>query len=132
MLAIRTARANSMQVCGSRGIMLTKASEAENDGSNCVSRSGKQANSETQRTPVPDTRPSTIEGWTVREVTNGITSLEGPKGIWRVRRGDAVPGLGRIESIVSGAALDSRNQSRPNLNANAADGTESFVVDLGE
>ena len=68
----------------------------------------------------------------MREVTNGMAALEGPNGIWRVRRGDAVPGLGRIESIVSGAALDSRNQSRPNLNANAADGTESFVVDLGE
>jgi hypothetical protein len=61
---------------------------------------GKEANSETQRTPVPETRPSTIEGWTVREVTNGMAALEGPNGIWRVRRGDAVPGLGRIESIV--------------------------------
>jgi hypothetical protein len=61
---------------------------------------GKQANSETQRTSVPETRPSTIEGWTVREVTNGMAALEGPKGIWRVRRGDAVPGLGKIESIV--------------------------------
>jgi hypothetical protein len=61
---------------------------------------GKEANSETQRTPVPETGPSTIEGWRVREVTNGMAALEGPNGIWRVRRGDAVPGLGRIESIV--------------------------------
>jgi hypothetical protein len=61
---------------------------------------GKEAKSETQRTSVPETRPSTIEGWTVREVTNGMAALEGPNGIWRVRRGDAVPGLGKIESIV--------------------------------
>jgi hypothetical protein len=29
-----------------------------------------------------------------------IADQEGPNGIWRVRRGDAVPGLGRIDSIV--------------------------------
>ena len=26
--------------------------------------------------------------------------LEGPNGIWRAKRGDAVPGVGRVESIV--------------------------------
>jgi hypothetical protein len=61
---------------------------------------GKEAKSETQLTPVPETKPTTIQGWTVREVTNGLAALEGPNGTWRVRRGDAVPGLGRIESIV--------------------------------
>ena len=60
----------------------------------------KESDSETKLTPVPETRPTTIEGWTVREVTNGLAALEGPNGIWRVRRGDAVPGLGRIDSIV--------------------------------
>jgi hypothetical protein len=61
---------------------------------------GKEADSGTKRTPVPETRPTTIEGWTVREVTNGIAALEGPNGILKVKRGDVVPGLGRIDSIV--------------------------------
>jgi hypothetical protein len=51
-------------------------------------------------TPIPETRPTTIEGWTLREATNGIAVLEGPNGIWRVRRGDTVPGVGRIDSIL--------------------------------
>ena len=49
--------------------------------------------------PVPETRPTTIKGWTLREVTNGTAVLEGPNGTWRVTRGDTVPGVGRIESI---------------------------------
>jgi hypothetical protein len=61
---------------------------------------GKETDSGTKPTPVPETRPTTIEGWTVREVTNGIAALEGPNGILKVKRGDVVPGLGRIDSIV--------------------------------
>ena len=61
---------------------------------------GKEADSGTKLMTVPETRPTTINGWRVREVTNGLAALEGPNGIWRVRRGDAVPGLGRIDSIV--------------------------------
>jgi hypothetical protein len=50
---------------------------------------------------VPETRPSTIEGWTVREVAaDGKAVLEGPNGIWKVTRGDTVPGVGTIDSIV--------------------------------
>ena len=49
--------------------------------------------------PVPETRPTTIEGWALREVTNGTAVLEGPSGTWRVTRGDTVPGVGRIVSI---------------------------------
>ena len=51
-------------------------------------------------TPVPETRPTTIEGWMLREVIDGTAVLEGPNGIWRVKRGDTVPGVGRVESIV--------------------------------
>ena len=51
-------------------------------------------------TPWPDTRPATIAGWTVRDVTNGTAVLEGPGGVRRAARGDTVPGVGRIESIV--------------------------------
>jgi hypothetical protein len=52
-----------------------------------------------QFVPTPDTKPTTIEGWTLREVTNGTALLEGPNGTWRVARGDTVPGLGRVDSI---------------------------------
>jgi hypothetical protein len=56
--------------------------------------------SRSKPTPVPETRPTTIEGWMLREVINGTAVLEGPNGIWRVKRGDTVPGVGRVESIV--------------------------------
>ena len=49
---------------------------------------------------VPETRPATIEGWTVRDVVDGKAVLEGPNGIWDVVRGDTVPGVGTIDSIV--------------------------------
>ena len=48
----------------------------------------------------PETRPTTIAGWTVREVVDGTALLEGPEGVWRVTRGDTVPGVGAVNSIV--------------------------------
>ncbi len=51
-------------------------------------------------TPWPETRPTTIAGWTLHKVTNGTAILEGPNGIWRAARGDTVPGVGRVDSIV--------------------------------
>jgi hypothetical protein len=51
-------------------------------------------------TPFPETRPSTIEGWAIREVTGNSVVLQGPGGVWRVSQGDSVPGVGRIDSIV--------------------------------
>ena len=47
-----------------------------------------------------ETTPTTIAGWTLREVTNGTAVLQGPIGILRVTRGDTVPGLGKVTSIV--------------------------------
>src|SRR6516165_9091700 len=49
---------------------------------------------------VPETRPTTIEGWTIREVAGGTVVLDGPSGAWRAAQGDTVPGVGRIDSIV--------------------------------
>ena len=49
---------------------------------------------------VPETRPTTIEGWTVLEVRGGTAVLEGPDGVRNAARGDTVPGIGRIDSIV--------------------------------
>jgi hypothetical protein len=51
-------------------------------------------------TPTPETRPTTIEGWTLREVVNGTAVIEGPNGVWRVTPGQTVPGIGRVDSIV--------------------------------
>jgi hypothetical protein len=56
--------------------------------------------SQVKRIPVPETRLTTIEGWMLREVTSGKAVLEGPNGIWTAKRGDTVPGVGRVESIV--------------------------------
>lgn len=49
---------------------------------------------------VPETRPTTIGGWAVLEVRGGTAVLEGPDGIRMAARGDVVPGIGRIDSIV--------------------------------
>lgn len=49
---------------------------------------------------VPETRPTTIEGWTIREVVGNTAVLEGPTGVFRATPGDTVPGVGRIDSIV--------------------------------
>jgi hypothetical protein len=47
-----------------------------------------------------ETRPTTVEGWTIREVAGGTVVLDGPSGAWRAAQGDTVPGVGRIDSIV--------------------------------
>jgi hypothetical protein len=54
----------------------------------------------TRSAPVPETRPTTIEGWSIREVSGGTAVLEGPNGVWKATRGDTVPGVGKIDSIV--------------------------------
>lgn len=50
--------------------------------------------------PMPETRPTTIEGWTVLDVRGTTAVLGGPDGIRTVARGDTVPGIGRVDSIV--------------------------------
>jgi hypothetical protein len=51
-------------------------------------------------TPFPETKPTTIPGWTLLEVIDGRAVVQGPHGVWRVARGDTVPGVGRVNSIV--------------------------------
>jgi hypothetical protein len=53
-----------------------------------------------QPSPVPDTKPTTIAGWTVREVYGEKAVLVGPDHVWTVRTGDTVPGVGQIDTIV--------------------------------
>jgi hypothetical protein len=50
--------------------------------------------------PFPETKPTTIAGWALLEVVNNTAVIKGPNGVWRVVRGDTVPGVGRIDSIV--------------------------------
>jgi hypothetical protein len=50
--------------------------------------------------PTPETRPTTIEGWIVRDVRGGTVVLEGPDGSRTAMAGDTVPGVGRIDTIV--------------------------------
>jgi len=65
-----------------------------------VERWAGDAESAPKLVPVPETRPTTIEGWTVRDVVNGTAVLEGPNGVWRAAAGSTVPPLGRVDSIV--------------------------------
>jgi hypothetical protein len=60
----------------------------------------KEVQTPTTLTPTPETRPTTIEGWTLREVVHGTAVLEGPNGVWKVTPGQTVPGVGRVDSIV--------------------------------
>jgi hypothetical protein len=65
-----------------------------------VDPAGTQANTREPMVPVAETRPTTIEGWTVLDVRGGTAVLEGPDGVRTAARGDTVPGIGRIDSIV--------------------------------
>jgi hypothetical protein len=74
-----------------------------NKHSTAVQRSkatAEEVRTATKLTPTPETRPTTIKGWMLREVTNGTAVLEGPNGIWKVTAGQTVPGVGRVDSIV--------------------------------
>lgn len=51
-------------------------------------------------TPRPETRPTTIKGWTLREVSDGTAVIEGPNGVLKATAGQTVPGIGRVDSIV--------------------------------
>jgi hypothetical protein len=50
--------------------------------------------------PFPESRPETLAGWTVREVNGSTAILDGPERSFKAARGDIVPGVGRLESIV--------------------------------
>lgn len=44
-------------------------------------------------------RLPTVEGWVLRDVSNGSALIEGRHGVYEVYAGDPVPGLGRIDAI---------------------------------
>jgi hypothetical protein len=70
-------------------------------GSRQDDRSNISAKKPRKLVQVPETRPTTIQGWTLRNVVDGTATLEGPGGgIWKAARGQTIPGLGTVDSIV--------------------------------
>lgn len=53
-----------------------------------------------KRIAAPETEPETIPGWKLREVIGETVVLEGPGGIRKAKRGETVPGLGQVQSVV--------------------------------
>jgi hypothetical protein len=85
------------------GRRTSSVSPAEAPLAKAVSSVGTSANTAPaarELVAVPETRPTTIAGWTVLEVRGGTVVLEGPDGVRTAARGDIVPGIGRIDSIV--------------------------------
>jgi len=77
-----------------------EASAAANRDMATTNSISMQERANPRPTAVPETRPTTIEGWAIREVVGGTVVLQGPSGVWRATQGDTVPGVGRIDSIV--------------------------------
>jgi hypothetical protein len=44
-------------------------------------------------------RLPTVEGWVLRDVSNGYALIESRRGMYEVYAGDPVPGLGRVDAI---------------------------------
>ncbi len=54
--------------------------------------------------PLPAPKPEvarlpTVEGWILRDVSNGSALIEGRQGMYEVYAGDPIPGLGRVDAI---------------------------------
>lgn len=54
--------------------------------------------------PLPAPKPATarlpaVDGWVLRDITNGGALIEGRGGLYEVYAGDPVPGLGRVDAI---------------------------------
>ena len=50
-------------------------------------------------TPPEVGRLPTVDGWVLRDVSNGGALIEGRRGMYEVYAGDPVPGLGRVDAI---------------------------------
>jgi Tfp pilus assembly protein FimV len=79
-----------------RNITTPQAAEQENK----QKLSSVESQGSAPLTPFPETKPTTIAGWALLEVVDGTAVVQGPTGVWRVTRGDTVPGVGRVDSIV--------------------------------
>ena len=74
--------------------------EAEPQTTSSIGPASSESNPPPPLSPVPETRPTTIAGWSVRDVDGDRVVLVGPDHVWTVRTGDNVPGVGRIDTIV--------------------------------
>jgi hypothetical protein len=98
--AQRTAAVASKDVPPSQPYASLPASAAAKERAKASPRSSASPPEARPTAPVPETKPTTIDGWTVREVVGGTAVLQGPDGAWRAKTGDTVPGVGRVDSIV--------------------------------
>jgi hypothetical protein len=62
------------------------------------------ANAAAAPIPLPPPKPEiarlpTVEGWVLRDVSNGSALIEGRQGIFEVYAGDQIPGLGRVDAV---------------------------------
>ncbi len=98
----RDALAATLQSLNLSSASTTSVGTAPSKHSTGVQRTGGRAEQlhNPTKPPTPETRPKTIPGWTLREVSNGTAVLQGPNGIWRVIPGQKVPGIGTVNSIV--------------------------------
>ena len=83
--------------------LASTAANKDPSTTNSIASAAAATQERTKVSPRPamsETRPTTIEGWTIREVAGGTVVLDGPSGAWRAAQGDTVPGVGRIDSIV--------------------------------
>jgi len=84
------------------GALAAKAAPADPSSTASIVRSTPRPDARQPDHPAepPKTEaPRTVPGWTVRGVFNGVALLEGPHGVYEAMRGDALPGLGRVEAI---------------------------------
>jgi hypothetical protein len=40
-----------------------------------------------------------VEGWVLRDATNGAALIQSRRGVFEVFAGEAIPGLGRVEAV---------------------------------
>jgi hypothetical protein len=92
-------RAEAVQAAPQRPARIS-AIAPHSTGSLPLATVDRAAGPQAKPTPFPETRPITVEGWTVLDVVGRTAVLEGPDGVRRVARGESVPGLGRVLTIV--------------------------------
>jgi hypothetical protein len=106
--ARRTASTSGLQTPPAVGAVSPAAGKAEATSPGGPRFSPEPASTQADTLPIArepmvaaaETKPTTIEGWTVIDVRGGMAVLEGPEGVRTAARGDTVPGIGRIDSIV--------------------------------
>jgi hypothetical protein len=98
--AVRTESIRKQAPSITASINASKAARADDSPKSVAALLGSPAEPRPLLMPAPETRPTTIEGWTVLDVRGGTAVLQGPDGVRTVTTGDTVPGIGRIDSIV--------------------------------